>query len=136
MTISLATAPYELQNLKIYLIDLTGLGKDALHVYGGMTVFLVTRLLWRWRGGWMIAWLAALVLALGIEWLDMRAEGQVNVIQPDNEHWHDIWNTMIWPTVLLFVGRWLHPRPKPAVEPLGDLADQPLNDSAEQPPSV
>ena len=136
MTISLATAPYELQNLKIYLIDLTGLGKDALHVYGGMTVFLVTRLLWRWRGGWMIAWLAALALALGIEWLDMRAEGQVNVIQPDNEHWHDIWNTMIWPTVLLFVGRWLHPRPKPAVEPLGDLADQPLNDSAEQPPSV
>ena len=84
----------------------------------------------------MIAWLAALALALGIEWLDMRAEGQVNVIQPDNEHWHDIWNTMIWPTVLLFVGRWLHPRPKPAVEPLGDLADQPLNDSAEQPPSV
>ena len=136
MTISLATAPYELQNLKIYLIDLTGLGKDALHVYAGMTVFLVTRLLWRWRGGWMIAWLAALALALGIEWLDMRAEGQVNVIQPDNEHWHDIWNTMIWPTVLLFVGRWLHPRPKPAVKPLGDLADQPLNDGAEQPPSV
>lgn len=136
MTISLATAPYELQNLKIYLIDLTGLGKDALHVYAGMTVFLATRLLWRWRGGWMIAWLAALALASGIEWLDMRAEGQVGVIQPDNAHWHDIWNTMIWPTVLLFVGRWLHPRPKPAVEPLGDLADQPLDDSAEQPPSV
>lgn len=136
MTISLATAPYELQNLKIYLIDLTGLGKDALHVYAGMTVFLLTRLLWRWRGGWMVAWIAALALATGIEWLDMRAEGKVGSIQPDAEHWHDIWNTMVWPTVLLFLGRWLQPRPKPAVDPSGDLADKSLDDAAEQPPTV
>jgi hypothetical protein len=134
MTNILATAPADLQNLKLYLIDLTGLGRDALHVYAGLAVFLTVRLLWRWRGGWVIAWLAALALASSIEWLDMRAEGQAGVLQPDPAHWHDVWNTMVWPTVLLAVGRWLHPRPR--VKPSGDLADQPLHHAEEQSPPV
>jgi hypothetical protein len=129
-----ASAPQDLQNLKLYLIDLTGLGRDALHVYAGLAVFLFVRLLWRWRGGWMIAWLAALALASSIEWLDMRAEGQAGVRQPDPAHWHDVWNTMVWPTVLLLIGRWLHPRPKS--EKSGDLADQPLHHAEEQSPTV
>lgn len=129
-----ASAPQDLQNLKLYLIDLTGLGRDALHVYAGLAVFLFVRLLWRWRGGWVIAWLAALALASSIEWLDMRAEGQAGVPQPDPAHWHDVWNTMVWPTVLLLIGRWLHPRPKS--EKSGDLADQPLHDAEEQSPAV
>jgi hypothetical protein len=134
MTNILATAPADLQNLKLYLIDLTGLGRDALHVYAGLAVFLFVRLLWRWRGGWMIAWLAALALASSIEWLDMRAEGQAGVPQPEPAHWHDVWNTMVWPTVLLLIGRWLHPRPKS--EKSSDLADQPLHNAEEQSPTV
>jgi hypothetical protein len=131
-----ASAPLDLQNLKLYLIDLTGLGRDALHVYAGLAVFLTVRLLWRWRGGWVIAWLAALALASSIEWLDMRAEGQAGVLQPDPAHWHDVWNTMVWPTVLLLIGRWLHPRPKALDKPSGDLADQPLHHAEEQAPPV
>ena len=134
MTSILASAPLDLQNLKLYLIDLTGLGRDALHVYAGLAVFLTVRLLWRWRGGWVIAWLAALALASSIEWLDMRAEGQAGVLQPDPAHWHDVWNTMVWPTVLLLIGRWLHPRPK--TKPSDDLADQPFHHAEEQAPPV
>ncbi len=141
MSVTLATAPADLQNLKLYFIDLTGLSRDALHVYAGMTVFIAVRLAWRWRGGWLLAWLAALLLAVGIEWLDMRAEGLAGVPQPEPEHWHDVWNTMVWPTVLLLIGRWLHPRPNAAKvdeeqEPSGDLADQPLHDTLEKPSSV
>lgn len=129
MNAILASAAVDLQNLKIYLLNLTGLGKDALHVYAGLTVFVAVRLAWRWRGGWMLAWLAALALALGIEYLDIRAEGKAGTPQPDPAHWHDVWNTMVWPTVLLLVGRWLQPHPKPVEASSGDFADEPLKES-------
>jgi hypothetical protein len=136
MTLSLATAPQDLQILKLQLLEATGLGRDALHVYAGMAVFIAVRLLWRWRGGWVLAWLAALAMAMGIEWMDIKAEGQAGTLQPDPAHWHDVWNTMVWPTVLLLIGRWLHPRPKPKPEASGDLADHTLHNPEEQAPPI
>ena len=125
--------PIGFQSIKLDIIEVTGLAKDALHVYIGLTLFITIRLCWRRRGGWVLAWLAVLALALGTEWLDIRMERLDNGVQPDYAHWHDIWNTMFWPTMLLLVGPWLQPKPKPKTEePLGDLADQ----SLEEPPSV
>ncbi len=129
MSAILASAPQDLQLFKIEMLELTGLGKDALHIYFGMGLFLLIRLLWRWRGGWILAWLAVFALAVGVEWLDMRLETTEFNIRPDDEHWHDVWNTMFWPTVLLLIGRWLQPKPKIkvalAAEPeSSDLADQ------------
>ncbi|MGH6693688.1 hypothetical protein [Sphingopyxis sp.] len=94
---------------KVSVIDATGLDKDALHIYFGLAVFLAVRLVWRWRGGWVVAWLVVLAMACGGEWLDVTAELGRSAIQPDAAHWHDIWNTMFWPTVLLLFGRWLQP---------------------------
>jgi hypothetical protein len=132
MTFSLATAPHDLQILKLQLIEATGLGRDALHVYAGLAMFIGVRLVWRWRGGWVLAWLAALAVALGVEWLDIKAYGQVGTPQPEPENWHDIWNTMVWPTVLLLVGRWLQPRPKAETKPeaSGELADQSFEETS------
>jgi hypothetical protein len=125
-------APVKLQLFKQYMVDHTGLAKDALHIYAGLAIILGVRLIWRRRGGWLLGWLLALGVAVMVELLDRRAEYAEANLQPDPEHWHDIWNTMFWPTVLLFVGRWLQPRPRVSAEPSGDLADQPL----EQPPTV
>ncbi len=97
------------QQWKTSVLDYTGLAKDALHVHIGLGVFIAVRLAWRWRFGWLIAWLVALAFALGGEWLDLRAEDAAGAQQPDGAHWHDIWNTMLWPTVLALVGRWLEP---------------------------
>lgn len=103
---------------KVSVIAATGLDKDALHIYFGLALFLLVRLIWRWRGGWVVAWLAVLAMACGGEWLDLNAEIGRSAIQPDAAHWHDIWNTIFWPTVLLIVGRWLQPRTKAqAAEP-------------------
>lgn len=113
---------------KLSVIEATGLDKDALHVYFGMTLFLVIRLAWRGRGGWLAAWIAVLVMACGGEWLDLTAEYSRSAIQPDAEHWHDIWNTMFWPTVLLVVGRWLQPPETAPAEP----AENPSGENAER----
>lgn len=111
MTITNLSA--DLQLAKLSMLDATGLAKDALHIYFGLTLFLLVRLCWRRRGGWIIAWLAVLLLAVGTEWLDLRGEDLHDALQPDSAHWHDIWNTMFWPTILALVGRWLQPRPVP-----------------------
>lgn len=94
---------------KSWLVSAADLSKDALHIYFGLALFLTVRLIWRWRGGWLVAWLAVLAMACGGEFLDMAAEANRAAIQPDAAHWHDIWNTMFWPTALLLVGRWLQP---------------------------
>ena len=113
---------------KMSLIDATGLDKDALHIYFGLALFLLIRLAWRWRGGWVAAWLAVLAMACGGEWLDMAAEASRSAIQPDAAHWHDIWNTMFWPTILLLVGRWLQPGVIPTLANDGETS--PSRDAA------
>jgi hypothetical protein len=124
--------PLDFQQLKLVLIEWSGLGKDALHIYAGMALFLTVRLLWRRKGGWVLAWVATLALACGVEWLDMMAEASNSRITPDAAHWHDIWNTMFWPTILVLVGRWLQPSPTRDPPISGDFADKPL----EEPPAV
>ena len=61
-------------------------------------------------------------MACGGEWLDMTVEASDAAVQPDAAHWHDIWNTMFWPTILLLVGRWLHPPRGDAPEALDPVA--------------
>lgn len=111
---------------KTWLVTSTQLSKDALHIYFGLTLFVAVRLVWRWRGGWLAAWFAVLVMACGGEWLDITMEGNRSALQPDAAHWHDIWNTMFWPTVLLIVGQWLQPRPRPATDASGEDAERRL----------
>ncbi|KTE28057.1 MULTISPECIES: hypothetical protein [unclassified Sphingopyxis] len=111
---------------KSWLVTASDLGKDALHIYFGLALFMLVRLAWRWRGGWVAAWLAVLVMACGGEWLDMTAEFSNAAIQPDAAHWHDIWNTMFWPTVLLLVGRWLQPVAQPRADVSGEDAERRL----------
>ena len=105
------------QTLKLTLLAGTGLGKDALHIYLGLAIFLAVRLVWRARFGWWVAWSVALGITLGGEWLDIQTEALGGMLQPDRAHWHDIWNTMFWPTVLALIGRWLQPRPRVAIQP-------------------
>ena len=124
--------PLDFQHFKLVVIESTGLAKDALHIYAGLGLFLLVRLVWRRKGGWVLAWLATLALACGVEWLDMLAEASNSAIMPDAAHWQDIWNTMFWPTILLLVGRWLQPRSEQLSPESGYFADKPF----EQPPTV
>jgi hypothetical protein len=105
----MAEASMLLQQFKTSVVDATGLSKDALHIYFGLALFIGVRLVWRGRWGWLAAWCAALAMTLTGEWLDLRGEALAGALQPDSAHWHDVWNTMFWPSVLALIGRWLHP---------------------------
>ncbi len=120
------------EDRKLSIIEASGLGKDALHIYFGLALFLAVRLLWRWRGGWIVAWLAVAAMACGGEWLDMTAEHSRSTIQPDAAHWHDIWNTIFWPSVLLLVGRWLQPQAKDAAVMASEMSGEDAERRLEQ----
>lgn len=95
-----------LQSIKLLIMQFTDLSRDALHIYAGMTAFLLTAAVLRKNLKSPIPWLAVLALACGMEVLDaidsMRTYG----------HWwaresaHDIVNTAFWPTVLFLLARW------------------------------
>jgi hypothetical protein len=113
------TAAY--QGFKLILLEATGLARDALHIHLGLGAFCATRLLWRGRRGWLVAWLVTLVFALTGELFDWRGEAMRGVTVPLPSHWHDIWNTMVWPSILAIVGWRFDPQPRS-----GKDADQPL----------
>ncbi len=95
------------QDAKWILIGATGLAKDALHIYAGLAIFIAVHMCGRGRHRPALAWLVTLSFTLGAEGLDKVAEYVNARHSVDSGHWHDIWNTMFWPSVLALLGRWL-----------------------------
>lgn len=95
----------DFQSVKIFVLQATDLGKDALHVYVGMAVFLLVAILLRrslsdWRP------IAAVVFAAfaGEIWdvIDTYSHGGTPTFAAN---WKDVWNTMFWPTILFGLAR-------------------------------
>jgi hypothetical protein len=93
------------QSLKVDIIAVTHLSKDALHVYLGLIVWLLAAALWRKSIATLRPWLVVFLVALGVECFDVldawRSFGQWRV----RASVHDVINTMFWPTVLALLAR-------------------------------
>jgi hypothetical protein len=82
----------------------TGLERDALHVYAAVIIQLGSAALLRRTLASPWPWLIVLAFALTNEWLDIHKDNLV-------EDWekaaslHDLWNTMLLPTLFLLVVR-------------------------------
>ena len=98
-----------LPSAKLWLMHATGLSKDALHVYVGLALFLGTALALR-RGirSWK-PWAVVAVAALAGEAWDLRDSIAQQTAIDLAGNWKDVWNTLFWPSVLLFLARagWL-----------------------------
>jgi hypothetical protein len=94
------------QAAKIELIRLTGLPRDALHIYVGMAVFLGVALIFRrpLRDPRPIA--AVLLVALAGEAWDLIDRSRLGRPASLASGWHDVWNTMLWPTALFLLARY------------------------------
>lgn len=103
----------------------TGLERDALHIHAALFLYLVAMGVFRQSRRSRVPWLVVLAIELANEAHDIW----YNWDEPPDWIWgsaaQDLWNTMLWPTVLLFVGRYTtwfqrRPQPLPEPEPLGD----------------
>ncbi len=94
-----------LQSAKLFLMDATGLAKDALHVYVGLAVFLITAaVLKRPLRDWRPLAAVALVALSGELW--DAAETLLGGRSPRwRGNWRDLWNTLFWPTALFLLAR-------------------------------
>lgn len=94
------------QALKLDVVSATGLSKDALHLYAGLSLFVALSWLFRKSQNLFVPWLAILVVALGAEVLDRRDD----ISSLGHWRWkasvHDILNTLFWPTVLVILLTW------------------------------
>jgi len=92
------TSPY--QSLKITIVSLAELSKDAIHIHVGLIVFITCMWLLRKRRSLAIPCLAACLFAIGLEILDMRDD----LMSVGYWRWkaslHDIANTSFWPIAL------------------------------------
>lgn len=93
--------------LKFWIERAVGLDKDALHIYAAFLIQVAAALLLRRSLGAKLPWSCVLAAVLINEALDLHAE-----VWPD--HWqqyrasiHDIINTMVLPTLLLGMVRYL-----------------------------
>lgn len=94
-----------LQTAKLWLVDATGLAKDALHIHVGLIVFFGAALLLRWPLRSWKPWAAALVVTLAGEVWDLwdsLSEGRRILFWAN---WKDVWNTMLWPSAILLLAR-------------------------------
>jgi hypothetical protein len=94
------------QQLKIWLIQLLGLPKDALHIYVGLTVFLIGLALFRWpMSSWKPVGLVLGAALVGEAW-DVLDTLRIGADPVWARNWHDVWNTCFWPSVLFLLARY------------------------------
>jgi hypothetical protein len=96
-----------------------GLERDALHIHAALLLYLLAMFVFRATRRSRIPWL----FVLGIELANEAYDLWLQTVQAEPPRWNDslkdVWNTMLWPTVLLFIGRYtdvFHHRSHPPVE--------------------
>ena len=94
------------QELKIWLTQAAGLPKDALHIYVGLAVFLLTAALLRRPLRSLVPIGAALAAALAGEAWDLYDTWAAGQRLRWDRGWHDVWNTCFWPFVLFLLARY------------------------------
>ncbi len=90
--------------IKAAIAAWTDLERDALHIYVAFLIQLGAAALLRRTLASPWPWLVVLAFALANEWLDMSRDRLIEAWEKDAAL-HDLWNTMLLPTVLLLVVR-------------------------------
>ena len=93
------------QSAKMFLVEATNLGKDALHIYVGLGVMLLVVIVFRKSlADWRPLAAVALAAVAGEMWdvIDTLSHGGTPRWSLNGK---DVWNTMFWPTILFGLAR-------------------------------
>ena len=120
----------QFQLAKMWLIDTLQLGKDALHIYVALLVFLGTCLLFGWKASQWKPWLCVLAVALAGEALDLGDDINPGDLIDVVASLKDLVNTLLPPTVLMLLARHsaVFAKPEEAAVPSDDMADLPRDE--------
>ena len=93
-------------DFKILIEHYVGLERDALHIHAAILLYLVAMFAFRATRRSRIPWLFVLGVELANEANDLWQQAAIGEPPRWSESLKDVWNTMLWPTVLLFIGRY------------------------------
>jgi hypothetical protein len=93
------------QAIKLAIVSATGLSKDALHIYVGLTALLTAAAILRKPLRSTIPWIMVLALAVAGEMVDARDDIATLGYWRWGASLHDVVNTIFWPSVLLTLAR-------------------------------
>ncbi len=94
-----------LQDVKLLVMEATGLGKDALHIYIGLCAYFGASLIFRWPAGDARPLAFAALAAIGGELWDVVDNLRASAPMQWQGHCHDVWNTMFWPVAIVALAR-------------------------------
>jgi hypothetical protein len=92
-------------HLKDLIEQYTGLERDALHVHVALFIYIVAALIFRRSRRSLLPWFIVFGVEIANEAHDLWRSVAVGENPVFGESLKDLWNTMLWPTVLLVVGR-------------------------------
>jgi hypothetical protein len=94
-----------LQSTKLWIIEATYLGKDALHIYVALVLVFGSASLCKWSlRSWKPLLVVAVAAVAGEAW-DIADRALSDISQNYTGNWHDIWNTMFWPMAIMVLAR-------------------------------
>ena len=106
--------------LKDGIVFYTGLERDAVHVHAALLLYIAAMVVFRRNRRSLVPWLVVMALALANEAVDFLFNLDMGSKEAFSRVVKDLWNTMLWPTVLLVLGRytdWFQERPARPAEP-------------------
>lgn len=107
-------------DLKDLIEAYTGLERDALHVHIALMLYIAAMGVFRTSRRSRVPWFVVLGIEVANEIHDLSRNWAGGPSTALSESAKDLWNTMLWPTVLLFVGRyttWFQRPRTPAIAP-------------------
>lgn len=111
---------------KQWLLPIVGLSRDAMHIHVGLAVFFLTVGLLQRRPDSWLPWTAAALAAFGGEAWDIYDRLAIGAEADPPAHWHDIWNTLFWPTMIALGTRLWRWREESRAKASADGGEQPL----------
>lgn len=113
--------------LKIFIEEYTGLTRDALHIHAALLLYIIAMGIFRQSRRSRVPWLVVLAIIVGNEAYDLDRNWPDGPDYAISSAVKDLWNTMLWPTVLLILGRYTtwFKRKRPVEEDLPRPPEEP-----------
>jgi hypothetical protein len=101
--VAVDTSSYQLA--KIHIMNALPLSKDAVHIYIGLIIFFGAVILWKKGRILPICLVPVLIVALGMETIDLVDDYRSFGYPRWSASFHDLLNTSFWPLIMVALAK-------------------------------